>query len=102
MAARRRVVWTDQARRSLDDALTYIAKDSRAAAEHLLTAALDAASSLDISSERGRIVPELDQPSVREIFVQRYRLIYEVSASEVRILTFLHGAHDFGKWRRGE
>jgi plasmid stabilization system protein ParE len=61
----------------LDDAVTYTAQDSRPAAERLLTQALDAASSLDTFSERGRLVPELDQPSVRQLLVQRYRLLYE-------------------------
>ncbi len=57
-----------------DDAVAYVARESRPAAEHLLTHALDAASSLDVSSERGRMVPELGAPTVRELFVQRYRL----------------------------
>lgn len=51
----------------LDQAATYIARDSRAAAERLVIQALEAAASLDISGERGRIVPELDIPTVREI-----------------------------------
>lgn len=55
----------------LDEAVTYIAQDSRPAAERLLVQALDAASSLDTFSERGRVVPEFEQPNVREILVQR-------------------------------
>jgi toxin ParE1/3/4 len=102
MAARRRVVWTEQARRSLNEVLAYIARDSPRAAARFLVTALDAASSLDVSSERGRLVPELEDPHVRELFVHRYRLIYEVGATEVTILAFLHGARDFAKWRRGE
>lgn len=78
----------------LDDAVAYRARDSRPAAERLLIRALDAAASLDASSERGRIVPEFDQPNVRELLVQRYRLLYEVTPSEVHILAFIHGARD--------
>ena len=84
MAARqRRVVWTDQAQRMLDAAVVYVAQDSRSAAERLLVQALDTAASLDTLSERGRIVPEFNQPAVRELFVQRSRLIYEVTPTEV-------------------
>lgn len=50
-------------------------------------------------AERGRIVPEVGSPAIREIFVHRYRLIYEISGSNVEILAFLHGARDFAKWR---
>ena len=42
----------------------------------------------------------MEDPSVREIFVQRYRLMYEVHPTEIHILAFLHGARDFAKWRR--
>ncbi len=84
----------------LDEAVAYIAQDSRPAAEHLLIQALEAASSLDTLSERGRVVPEWAQPTVRELFVQRYRLLYEVRPDEVQILAFLHGARDLTRWRR--
>jgi hypothetical protein len=47
-------------------------------------------------------VPELEDLRVRELFVHRYRLIYEVGMTELTILAFLHGARDFAKWRRGE
>ena len=100
MAARQhRVIWTDHAQRMLDEALTYITRDSLTAAERLLIEALDAASSLDMFSERGRVVPELNQLNIRELFVQRYRLLYEVAPSEVHILAFVHGARDL---RRSE
>lgn len=101
-ARRRRVVWAEQAGRMLEEAATYIAQDSQDshdAAERLLLQTLEAAASLDVSSERGRIVPEWDRPTVREIFVQRYRLLYEVTPEEVHILAFLHGARDLRRWR---
>ena len=91
---RRRVVWTEQARRMLDDAVSYVAQDARAAAEDLLIQALEAASSLEVHSERGRLVPELDQPNVRQLLVQRYRLLYEVTPAEVQVLAFIHSARD--------
>ena len=72
MATRqRRVVWTDQAQRMLDAVVAYVAQDSRPAAQRLLIEALDTAASLDTLSERGRVVPEFNQPAVRELFVQR-------------------------------
>ena len=98
----RRVVWTEQARQALDEALEYIAQDSPEGARAVLEQALAAASALATLSERGRVVPEIGDPAVREVFVFRYRLLYEVATSEVRILGLLHGARDFAKWRRGE
>jgi plasmid stabilization system protein ParE len=78
----------------LDEAVSYAAQHSRPAAERLLVEALEAASSLDIHSERGRVVSELQQPNIRQLLVQRYRLLYEVTPAEVQILAFVHGARD--------
>ena len=99
---RRRVVWTDQALQMVDEVLDYIAMDSPEGARSVLDQTLAAASSLATLAARGRVVPEVDDPAVREVFVFNYRLIYEVAPSEVRILTFVHGARDFTKWRTRE
>ena len=72
----KKVIWTKQGYSTLDDAVGYVGQDSLTAAQDLLESALDTAESLSIFSERGRIVPELQQPNVRELLVQRYRLIY--------------------------
>jgi plasmid stabilization system protein ParE len=74
--------------------------DSPEAASKVLDVVLAAAESLSLFSERGRIVPETDTSTIREIFVYRYRLIYQVFAEEVRILAVLHGAMDFEGWLR--
>jgi toxin ParE1/3/4 len=60
----REVVWSKSARDALDAAVAYIWEDSQQAALHLMTEALEAAASLATFSERGRVVPELDEPGV--------------------------------------
>ena len=99
---RREVIWTLRARDALDEAAAHIAEDSLEAAADFVERALDAAESLDTLSERGHIVPELEIPSVRELFIDKYRLIYEVSPSQVTVVGVLHGARDFNQWWRGE
>jgi len=88
------------ARSALDEALGYISAESPSGALAVLEQALSAAQGLETLSERGRIVPELNNPSVREVFVFRYRLLYELAGSDVRILAFLHSARDFAQWHR--
>jgi len=63
---------------------------------------LEAAGSLSTLSERGRIVPEINDPLVRETFVYAYRLLYRVAETRITILAFIHGARDFERWRREE
>jgi toxin ParE1/3/4 len=99
MAARvREVVWAQSARDALDEVIEYIARDSRQAAVQVLEEALRAGASLATLSERGRIVPELNDPTIRELLVFKYRLLYEVEDRRVLIVAFLHGARDFATW----
>jgi len=41
------------------------------------------------------MVPEINDPNVREIFVYSYRLIYEITPKRVEILAIVHGKRDF-------
>lgn len=101
MATRiRRVVWTHGARIALDEALKFIAQDSLTGAWRILQATLEVAASLESLAERGRVVPEIGDSRIREVFVHSYRLIYDVKESEARIITFLHGSRDFARWRQ--
>jgi len=97
------VAWTASARDCLDEIIAYIAEDSPDAAQRVLEVVLAAAESLSVVAERGRRVPEIDIPTIREIFVYRYRLMYQVLPSEIQILAVIHGSMDFESWmRRGD
>ena len=103
MAARvRTVVWAESAYAALDEVIAYIAQDSRQAAVRVLDRALEAAAGLATFAQRGRVIPELADPRIREVFVYRYRLLYRVERERVVVVAFLHGARDFGKWRQGQ
>jgi plasmid stabilization system protein ParE len=65
MAARvREVIWAESARAALDEIITYIAQDLRQGAGRVLEAALEAAGSLATLSDRGRVVPEMNNPAI--------------------------------------
>lgn len=101
MAARtRRIVWGESAQAALDEALTYISQTSIDGAVRVLTRALEVADSLSTLADRGRVVPEIGESTLRELFVYEYRLLYRVQEDRVVIRAFLHGARDFSRWRR--
>lgn len=58
-AGRRRVIWSEAARDSLDEAIGFIAEDAPQVAAALLDRILAAAESLDELGERGRVVQRL-------------------------------------------
>lgn len=94
-AGRRRVAWTESARKELDEAIAFVAEDSPQAALELLERILRGADSLSSLSERGRVVPERGDPAIREILLAPYRLIYGVDEGSVIILGLLHQRRDF-------
>jgi plasmid stabilization system protein ParE len=40
------------------------------------------------------MVPEYENPTVRQLIVRRYRLIYRVKPDRVEVLRIIHGAQD--------
>lgn len=99
----RLIEWTEVALDDLDEAAAFIARDSPRFAAALVSAALSATERLSLFPGSGRIAAEVDQMDIREIVVQRYRLIYQVTPHNVRILAFIHGARDIESlWPRTE
>ena len=97
----RRVVWTETAWSDLQQVVTHIARDSSHYAAAFAREARDASRSLSQFSNRGRVVPEFNDPTVREIFVRGYRLLYTVSKDVVSVLAFIHGVRDLkALWER--
>ena len=45
----------------------------------------------------GRIVPEIDDPNIREIIIYSFRIVYEISGDRIEILTIIHNKQDFTK-----
>lgn len=88
----RKIVWTDSAWNDLQEIAEYIAKDSANYAAAFVREVREAARSLATLSERGRVVPETNTESIRELFVRSYRLIYQVGQSEIHVIGFIHGA----------
>jgi plasmid stabilization system protein ParE len=79
----------------LEDAVSFVSAESPHAAWRLLGKVLDAAQSLTLLSTRGRIVPERDDPAIRELLIDPYRLIYVTSEAQVVVLALLHQRRDW-------
>jgi toxin ParE1/3/4 len=88
------IEWAESAIASVAEQAEYIARDSPSYAATLVAKVEKAANSLFQFPYRGRLVPEYGDDTIREIFVDRYRLIYRVSGDTVLIAAFVHGARD--------
>jgi toxin ParE1/3/4 len=93
----RNVIWAYAAEEDLEAAASYIHRDSPAYAVSFIERALEAGRSLNEFAERGRVVPELSDSSIREIFIYSYRLVYRIEDNRISILALIHGRRDFQK-----
>ncbi|MBI4722116.1 MAG: type II toxin-antitoxin system RelE/ParE family toxin [Candidatus Stahlbacteria bacterium] len=89
-----RVKWTEVDWSDIERVADYIAKDSPYYAAAFVREVRDIARSLAYLSERGRTLPEFGDPTVRELFVKKYRLIYQVRGQTVYVIGFIHGSRD--------
>ncbi len=85
------VTWTYPARVDLKEIRDYIAKDSLLYARKVSEEIVEASDTLALFPRRGRIVPELEENNIREIFLYSYRLIYEIVNTDIYILALVHG-----------
>jgi len=93
----RKVTWTESAWIDLEEVANCIAKGSPHYADAFIREVRDASRSLAFWVERGRIVPEFNNPRIRELIVKSYRLIYQVTEKTTYILGFIHGARGDGR-----
>jgi toxin ParE1/3/4 len=85
------VRWSLPAKSDLKQIHDYIARDSRYYAKKVIQDIVTSSLALRAFPERGRIVPELSDPKIRELFVYSYRLIYEIGPEDIEILAVIHG-----------
>mgnify|MGYP001061990556 FL=1 len=82
--------WSARARADLKAIHDRIAKDSPINAKAIAREILASAARLPAAPRVGRTVPELGDPAIREISIHSWRLIYQLRAERVFVLTLIH------------
>ena len=95
-----RVLWTEPAVADLEAIFDFIARDSDVYAAATIERILDGVERLAAFPQSGRSVPEWRKPSLREIVIRSYRVIYRVRRDTVEILTVIHGARKLPRTSR--
>ena len=86
------VRWTPQAADDLESITDFIAQDSPYYAQLFATDIINAVERLSSFPNLGRMVPEKNDPIIREIIFGNFRIVYCVKAKVVELLTIHHGA----------
>jgi toxin ParE1/3/4 len=87
------VVITESALADLEDIENYISLDSPAIARKFISSIFDKIDQLHTYPESGKYVPEIKDSSIRELLINKYRIVYQFDAnSKVNILRVVHGS----------
>lgn len=89
-----RIVWTEPAIKDLESIHAFIARDSKYYADAFVADLIQKTERLEQFSYSGRVVPEIGDEQTRELLVGNYRIIYDIRAELVRILTVIHSARE--------
>lgn len=75
----------------LEDIAAYIARDNPQAAEAWVDRLLETAEKAALQPLGGRVVPEIGDPTLREVFLRSYRVVYRVEPERILVVTILEG-----------
>jgi len=89
-----KVIWTDPAIEDLRALRDYIGRDSDFYAADMVEQMVLSVEKLLQFPRMGRVVPETQDESIRELLHQNYRIIYRITGERIEILTIIHGSRD--------
>ncbi len=86
-----RVIWSSEALDDIDQIAEFISRDSLQHARRVAAALFALSDVIAEFPQAGRVVPELQDETIRERFLHSYRVIYQIHSDQVAILAVLHG-----------
>ena len=87
-----RILWSEEALSDIEEIISFISKDSELYAVNFASKIISSVETLKVFPEIGRIVPEYDDPKIREIIYRNYRIVYQIEDKVVEIITVFHGS----------
>ncbi len=87
-----RIIWSPRAASHLESICEFIAEDSPIYARVFAQKVVALVKSIPAFPQTGRIVPEYNDPGLREKIYGDYRIIYRIKANTVEIAAICHGA----------
>ena len=86
-----KIIWTKKSLKDLKSIFDYVSIDSSFYAARFITRLVLRVDQLEIFPESGRIVPEKEDPSIREIIEGNFRIFYRIQRGNITILR-IHNA----------
>jgi len=86
------IEWSSKAENDLNEIIDYIAQDSLEYALSFYEQVREKVENLILFPKMGRIVPELDDPNIRELILRNYRIIYKILGEKIQLVRLFHGS----------
>ena len=88
------VIWTDTAKKDLNEIIVYIAQDSIEIAIQKYEKLKEAAEPLVLFPKQGRVIPELLKHNItkfKELIISPWRLMYKIENNVVYVMAVIDG-----------
>lgn len=89
------VRWSKTATDDLRAIYDYVSRDSVIYAKRVIDELVDRSDYLKEYPNLGRVVPELNNPRIRELIIYSYRMVYQTENGDVEILALVHSRKNF-------
>lgn len=86
------VLWTEIAIEDLRLIHEYISKDSKLYADRFIEKLIERVDQLESFQKSGRVVPEFEIETIRELLEGNYRIVYEITPEQISIVRVHHSA----------
>ena len=90
-----RLIWSPRSVADLEAIREHIASDSDLYAGLVVSRLVAAPGRLLQFPQLGRVVPEFGKPSLRELIVRPYRLVYRLRGDVIEVVTVFHASRMF-------
>jgi toxin ParE1/3/4 len=87
-----KIIWTDFAIDDLRSIHNYISLSSKVYADRFIEKLIHRVDQLENYPESGRIVPELNNETIRELIEGNYRIVYKIKPDHIGIVRIHHSA----------
>ena len=88
------VLWTIGAREDLRQLIAFIGRDSETYAAVLVGRIMAAVDRLESFPSLGRMVPEYQDETIRELFVGNYRVVYRHREEIIGVIAVVHNRRE--------
>jgi addiction module RelE/StbE family toxin len=86
-----KVSWSPEAVKDVQSIVEYLARNSPFFAKTVATKLFSSARSLGAFPNVGKIIPGIEDATVKEIVVYNYRLVYRIEKYQILIVALVHG-----------